>query len=281
MQCAAPGVYRNAIDVLIKTIKNEGFLALYKGATPPAIGSAAIDSVLLGSLHNFRLLLFRNGMTESLPISGGERLTLTGHGVAGCFAGVTSAFVATPIELVKVKLQLQLQRSARDRPFKSPVDCARQIIQAQGITGLWTGLSGAMAVRSQFLWMFGFFELFMRGFSHLQGTPFELNTGTANFLSGGSASLIFWVFAIPADNIKNRMMSVALPPYLASARSIRNTRPSFFQVACRIHAEHGLAGFFRGLGLSCLRSFPMNGGALFVYEGIMRWLGAETVVAAS
>ena len=42
-----------------------------------------------------------------------------------------------------------------------------------------------------------------------------------------------------------------------------------------------MAGFFRGLGLSCLRSFPMNGGALFVYEGIMRWLDAEKVVAAA
>ena len=59
--------------------------------------------------------------------------------------------------------------------------------------GLWTGLTGAMAVRSQFMWMFGFFEvnrwfsmhivvhysifstqLFMRACSRLQGTSYEV-----------------------------------------------------------------------------------------------------------
>ena len=35
----------------------------------------------------------------------------------------------------------------------------------------------------------------------------KLNTGTANFLSGGFASLVFWVFAIPADNIKKYVSS--------------------------------------------------------------------------
>ena len=63
--------------------------ALYKGATPPAVGWAAIDSLLLGSLHNYRLFLIRQGMTEPIPESSGKRLTLVGHGVAGLFAGWT------------------------------------------------------------------------------------------------------------------------------------------------------------------------------------------------
>jgi len=67
----------------------QGVLALYKGATPPAVGWAAIDSLLLGSLHNYRLFLLRNGMTEEVPATGQKRLTLIAHGVAGFFAGLT------------------------------------------------------------------------------------------------------------------------------------------------------------------------------------------------
>lgn len=63
--------------------------ALYKGATPPAVGWAAIDSVLLGSLHNYRLFLIRHNMTEPVLGSDQRRLTLLGHGVAGLFAGLT------------------------------------------------------------------------------------------------------------------------------------------------------------------------------------------------
>jgi hypothetical protein len=77
--------------------------------------------------------------------------------------------------------------------------------------------------------------------------------------------------------LHSRMMSVPLPPCPASLRAERSSRLSFLSVARQIHVEHGLAGFYRGIGLACLRSFPMNGGALFVYESIMRWLGAEKV----
>jgi solute carrier family 25 (mitochondrial carnitine/acylcarnitine transporter), member 20/29 len=62
---------------------------LYKGATPPAVGWAAIDSLLMGSLHNYRLFLLRHGMTESTPETGSPRLTLAAHGVAGFLAGLT------------------------------------------------------------------------------------------------------------------------------------------------------------------------------------------------
>ena len=98
-----------------------------KGASPPAVGWAAIDSLLLGSLHNYRLMLAQHGMVESLPYLNKPRLTLLGHGIAGLMAGPTrfagfhtlllhcaihrlptqhfswnfSALVSTPIEMLK------------------------------------------------------------------------------------------------------------------------------------------------------------------------------------
>ena len=67
----------------------QSVFALYKGATPPAVGWAAIDSLLLGSLHNYRLFLIRQGLTEPIPGSDKKRLTIVGHGIAGLFAGWT------------------------------------------------------------------------------------------------------------------------------------------------------------------------------------------------
>jgi solute carrier family 25 carnitine/acylcarnitine transporter 20/29 len=107
---------------------------LYKGATPPAVGWAAIDSILLGSLHNYRLFLLRRGWTEDVPETGLKRLTLLAHGTAGLFAGITRSFVNNC----------------------SPIN---QILRAQGITGLWTGLTGSVAFRSNFFWMFLSFEV--------------------------------------------------------------------------------------------------------------------------
>lgn len=92
----------------------------------------------------------------------------------------TSTLIATPVELLKgidpfyfpaipklnanneVKLQLQSQRSVADRQFKGPIDCARQVIRAQGILGLWSGFTGSLAFRSNFFWMFLSFEVRQR-----------------------------------------------------------------------------------------------------------------------
>ncbi|TDL28523.1 mitochondrial carrier [Rickenella mellea] len=265
LQCSPPGTYSGAIDCLMKTVRNESVFALYKGATPPALGWAAIDSVLLGSLHNYRLLLIRHGWTEPVPGTDGRRLTIVAHGIAGLFAGLTSTILATPIELIKVKLQLQVQRSPADREFKSPIHCAREILRRQGPTGLWTGFGGSIAFRSNFMWMFICYETFMRGFSRLKGTSFEVGPGLATFLSGGLGSFGFWFMAIPADNVKNRMM----------AASLDAPRLSVIAITRNIFRVDGLRGFFRGLTPCVLRAFPVNASALFVYEGLMRMFGAE------
>ena len=54
-------------------------------------------------------------------------------------------------------------------------------------------------------------------------------------------------------------------------------RPSFTATARQILAEGGYRGFFRGLGPTLLRAFQVNASALWVYEGLMRLLGAEKV----
>ncbi|KAH9944287.1 mitochondrial carrier, partial [Epithele typhae] len=264
LQCSPPGTYKNAIDCFLKTIRTESVFALYKGATPPAVGWAAIDSVLLGSLHNYRLLLLRWGLTEATFGSDAQRLTPLGHGIAGLFAGCTSALVATPIEHIKVKLQLQLQRSAADRQYRNPIDCIRQIVRAKGMLGLWTGFTGSLAFRSNFFWMFGSVEVRTALISRYNSLSPNAYT---TFLSGGFASFAFWFMAIPADNIKNRMM--ASPPIFP--------RPSFMGMARTIFAEGGYRAFFRGLGPTVLRAFPVNASALWVYEGTMRVMGAEKV----
>lgn len=265
LQCSPPGTYRGVIDCLVRIVRNESVFALYKGATPPAVGWAAIDSVLLGSLHNYRLFLIRHKFTEPVLGTGGERLTLTGHGIAGFGAGLTSAFLATPMEHLKIKLQMQIQRSAADRQYKGPIDCARQIIKSQGVFGLWNGFTGSLTFRSNFLWMFLSFEALMRGFSSLDGTPYQISTGTANFLSGGLGSFAFWFMAIPADNVKNRMFAV---PHTSP-------KPSFTGTVRQIYTVAGWRGFFAGLSPCLIRAFPANACAFYVYEGLMRTLKAE------
>jgi solute carrier family 25 carnitine/acylcarnitine transporter 20/29 len=62
---------------------------VYKGASVPAISWGITDSILMGSLHNYRVVLKDAGFSEANPNGEGSRLTLLGHSVAGLFAGWT------------------------------------------------------------------------------------------------------------------------------------------------------------------------------------------------
>ena len=75
------------------------------------------------------------------------------------------------------------------------------------------------------------------------------------------------------------MMAHPYPlPYPTSSMSVM-TRPSFLLITRCIYVQDGLSGFFRGLGPCFLRAFPVNASAIFVYEGTLRVLGAEEVIA--
>ena len=61
------------------------------------------------------------------------------------------------------------------------------------------------------------------------------------------------------------------------AAPLSSGRLSALAVAKTILREEGLKGFVKGLAPVLLRAFPVNASALFVYEGIMKFLGAEKV----
>ncbi|KAK9900428.1 mitochondrial carrier [Cystobasidium minutum MCA 4210] len=286
MQCSPIGMYSGPLECLKSIVSKEGVRALYKGASPPAVGWAITDAILLGSLHNYRLLLAKHTpLVRPLDINDppgtSSKLSVPGHALAGMFAGFTVALAATPVELVKVQLQMQFHSTSTSPLFStskiptytSPIGFAKKIYVNNGITGFWHALPGTMLQRMWFGVMFGAYDIQMRWFrqtvTHKDGSrgP-RLAEGTANFIAGGMGSNLFWIFAYPFDNVKNRMMS----------DSITNPKyPTWASAARSIWREGGVKAVYRGFLPCILRAFPTNGGALFVWETSMRLMNAEKV----
>ncbi|WVO14819.1 hypothetical protein L204_102458 [Cryptococcus depauperatus] len=276
LQCAPPGTFNGAWECLTKTVSKEGPRALYKGASIPAVSWGITDSVLMGSLHNYRVFLMNHGLGENIPNGDGQRLSLVGHSVAGLFAGWTNAALAHPTEIIKCKLQLQLVQPAHiPRQFSGPIDVIRQTVRQQGVTGMWRGLEASFIYRSCFAAMFGSFEALKRMIKSWDGTSWELSTGQANFLAGGMASNAYWLAALPLDNIKNRIMTDNI-----KAARYNNVFDAYRQVWRESYNpslglfQNGLArvkNFYRGFIPVVLRAFPTNAAAIAVWEGLMRW----------
>lgn len=167
IQVSPIGTYRGFVDCFLQLARKEGLLGLYKGASPPAVGWAISDSILLGTLHNLRLLFSRWTGTAG---DTGKPLPVQYHALAGLGAGWTNSLITTPTENLKTLLQMQTQRvsfhlpgaksaSTTKQQFSGPIDAGKQIIHHHGVLGLWRTLPATLAFRSSFAVMFGSFEI--------------------------------------------------------------------------------------------------------------------------
>ncbi|KAI9184244.1 hypothetical protein H9P43_003297 [Blastocladiella emersonii ATCC 22665] len=254
------GRFLGPMDCVRATLRREGVRGFYRGATPPLIGWAVMDSVQLGTLTNLRNLLKDDK---------GTPLTVPQHALAGLGAGLTVSFVAAPVELLKAKLQVQYGDASTTK-FRGPLDCARAVARTHrlGVLGLWQQLPATILFRSFFWLLWGSYEVYTQGLRR---------AGVADawvpFLAGGLAANTFWAASFPADVIKNRMMAQPLAPPPPPGTS--NPYASIASTARHIWRTEGARGFFRGFVMCQLRSFPTNGAALIVFEFLnkeLHWL---------
>ncbi|KAG1506498.1 hypothetical protein G6F53_009649 [Rhizopus delemar] len=235
------GRFKGPLDCFLKTVSREGPRALYKGATPPLVGWMFMDSIMLGTLHNARILMQR--------WNGDKPLSVFQHGLAGLAGGITVSFVATPVEQIKARLQVQYDSG--NKVYKGPIDCVKQVVRNNGIFGLWQGLLPTMLFRSWFFVFWGSYEVFTKELSKLNMTD-----GTVTFVAGGLSATAFWAGAFPSDVVKNRYMT---QPDVSPKKF-----PTPTSVARFVYKTEGLAGFYRGFLPSFLRAFPTNASAVFI-----------------
>ncbi|CAO1633607.1 unnamed protein product [Jaminaea pallidilutea] len=286
LQTTPIGTYRGPWDCFVQLARKESLFGLYKGASPVAVSWSISDAILMGTLHNLRLVFSR---WTGAGGDSGRSLHVGYHALAGLGAGWTNSLVQAPAENLKTLLQVQTQRvgftgaaaaataaaSAQAPLFTGPIDAAKGIVHHHGITGMWRTLPATLMFRSSFAVMFGSFELISKGFASLKGTSFEVSPGVATFLSGGLAAEFFWLSAFPCDSIKGLMQSdtpgkLKYPRVRDAWREIWWNRagPSA-SVFRRIRLV------YTGFAVVLLRAFPTNASSIWAYETAMGLMGAE------
>jgi len=179
-------------------------------------------------------------------------LSVPAVAAAGTIGGWVSCIVVTPIEQVKVRLQIQYADPS-SKVYSGPIDCAKKLVRNNGFFGLYKGFWGTFMFRSFMSVYFGSYELYKRWFS-TSPLPVVLQS----FFSGGFAATTLWFAAFPFDVVKNKMMGqpdIKDRPYKTVRECFRKT-----------WAHEGAKGFWRGFTPCLIRSFPTNGAAFVAIE---------------
>ncbi len=259
--------FAGPLQCLSQTLRNEGILGLYKGATPPLVGWMFMDSVMLGSLTVYRRLLRDNLFNPPWhPLHDPTKpLPSHGHGLAGVMAGATVSFIAAPVEHVKARLQIQYAARKADRLYTGPIDCIEKIYRAHGIRGIYHGLGATLLFRSFFFCWWGSYDVFSRWMKEHT----RMSAPAINFWAGGLSAQVFWITSYPSDVVKQRIMTDPLGGGLNDG--VRRF-PKWKDAAVAVYRESGARGYWRGFLPCFLRAFPANAMALLAFEAVMRSL---------
>ncbi|KIJ51421.1 hypothetical protein M422DRAFT_26837 [Sphaerobolus stellatus SS14] len=241
-QIAPKGMFRGPMDILLQTVRKEGFFALYKGMASPLIGIAGVNS-----------LLFSAYSISKRIVSPFPELSIGQTAVAGAMAGAVNSVLASPVELFKIKMQGQYGGANDKRLSKVAIDLYQQAGFRYGIMrGFWVTVAREIPAYAGF---YAGFEYAKRSFRKTLGQPLP---PWALLLSGSFGGISYWLACYPLDVIKSRVQLADQAP-----------RKGLGYITAELQAvvrEQGFAGLYRGLTPSLLRSIPAAAATFFMFE---------------
>ncbi|KAI9137971.1 mitochondrial inner membrane citrate transporter [Paraphysoderma sedebokerense] len=243
--------FSGPVDCLVKTVRQNGITALYRGLTPMVIGTGAKAAVRFLSYEQFKRLFTNEGGQLTKP-----RLLL-----AGLCAGMTEAvLVVTPSETIKTKLIDDSRRGA-NRRYQGMVHGITQILRDDGFRGIYQGVSAVMLRQgANQMVRFGTYGTLKEiAASNLEGSV-AVHPGTT-FVIGMAAGVVTVYTTMPFDVIKTKMQSL-------EANQYKSTIDCFIKTA----KSEGVKAFWKG-ATPRLSRLLFSGGIVFtVYEEAMKVL---------
>lgn len=129
--------YKNVFDALIRTTKEEGFIALYKGLAPNILRGMAMN---VGMMACYDQAKEGCAMLLNDPMIGGPSLGT--KVLSSAIAGFTAALFSMPFDLVKSRLMaMKIDVATGKMPYTGIMDCAAQIVAKEGPQGFFNGFS--------------------------------------------------------------------------------------------------------------------------------------------
>lgn len=263
--------YKGPLDCFRQSIRSDGFLGLYRGISAPLVGAALENSSLFFFERIGRETLYKTGFCSRdapMPL---QALWLT-----GAFSGVFTSFVLTPVELVKCKIQVPDDAGAARRGPLRPMAVVRDIFRQEGIIGFWHGQTGTLIREAGgcAAW-FGSKETTSNFFRQHNLNKAQSQAERDRILAdplplwqqavaGASAGVSYNFLFFPADTIKSRMQTSPVGGSL--------TKSTFLGETVALWNQAGLKGFYRGCGITCIRSAPSSAFIFMIYDGLKKYL---------
>ncbi|PHH53062.1 Calcium-binding mitochondrial carrier protein Aralar2 [Ceratocystis fimbriata CBS 114723] len=256
---AGNALYKNSIDCFQKVIRNEGFLGLYSGVLPQLVGVAPEKAIKLTV----------NDLARGYFSRKDGSIHLGAEIISGSTAGACQVVFTNPLEIVKIRLQVQGEASKTNAAV--PKRSAMWIIRNLGFLGLYKGALACL------LRDVPFSAIYFPAYSHLKRDFFNESPsnplGVLQLLTAGAiAGIPAAYLTTPCDVIKTRLQ--------VEARKGDVQYTGLRDAAKKIWQQEGFRAFFKGGPARIFRSSPQFGFTLAAYEVLHKALPLPSHLAS-
>ena len=233
----------NMLQLANLIYQTEGIAGFFGGVKGMMVGQALIKSVAF-SANAVALTWLQQ--SDLLPAT--VALVL-----AAMYSGFVTSFLVAPVERIKVMMQ------ADSTKYANEIQCAKAIVQASGISGLF--LRGLGPTLAREVPSYGIY-FFVYGF--LMTTPIaEWLGAAAPLVFGALTGMACWVPVYPIDVVKTLVQN---------SDGSDGSDESSWKVAQNLYQQRGISGFFDGLTPKMLRAAVNHSVTFFVYDLVLQWL---------
>ncbi|POS86348.1 Mitochondrial carrier [Erysiphe pulchra] len=247
LQTAEKGVYKNAVDVVRRSIAKDGLRrGLYAGVSAPLVGVTPMFAVSFWGYDLGKNLVRKYSDVKD------DQFSVAQVSAAGFFSAVPMTLVTAPFERVKVLLQIQGQKSLApgEKPkYSGGLDVVKKLYKEGGIRSVFRGSSATLARDGPgSAAYFATYEIVKRKLTPIDSTTGELSSSIslgAITVAGASAGIAMWIPVFPIDTVKSRLQTM-------------DGKPTVGGVIRTLYASGGYKAFFPGFAPALTRAVPAN-----------------------
>ncbi|EDV27601.1 uncharacterized protein TRIADDRAFT_53464 [Trichoplax adhaerens] len=198
--------------------------------------------------------------------------------IAGGFAGLITRFLTSPLDVIKIRFQLQLESTFKTQKQNSKYFGIYQsmikIISEEGLLALWKGQMAGQLLSITY----GGVQFMSYNFSkkviyelHQQNIISPLQPNVVSFVCGSIAGLTASTVAHPLDVLRTRFVAQGEPKYYISYK----------HALAKMGKDEGIRSFYKGLSPTLLCIVPQTGLQFAFYEFFIRELRRYSVATSN
>lgn len=237
--------HRNIFSSIRTVVAEEGVARFWRGNLTNCIRVVPHAAIQFVAYERYKNMLQSEG-----------EMTVATRLLSGAFSGMTAATVTHPMDVVRIRLQTQIQ-------LKGATDAIRSVLAENGMRSFYKGYVPAMLSLSPFIainfatmdtlknWYFG---------GNLSKKERQEKNPFAILLMGAFSGIVAQTCCYPLDTIRRRMQ-MAGPSYSGTIDAF-----------VTIFRTEGLRGYYKGMSANALKVVPNNAIRFAAFDLLQRYI---------